>query len=475
MSKHEKTMNAKVDETVTEQKPQEKEKGMEFFKLLSWSLRPASTGIAVMIMGYLSIFCTDTLEMNPALVGVLLLVSKVIDGITNLFAGYIVDRTNTRWGKGRPYEWCVVGMWLSTFLLYATPQSFSTPLKCIWILIMYSLANSIFYTFLCANTNVYMIRAFSRQKDYIDLSTYGGLVPMLLTLVFNIIFPILMGTLATSPHGWRTLVAIFAVPLTLLGMLRFFVIKEKNDIDVESHGEQVKLKDVFKALKSNPYIYIIAVSTFAMNLTLNMGVNVYYFTHIVGNVKLLSILAATQIVILPLMFVLPQILKKTTVAKVMKGGLIFAMAGFLVNFFAGKNVILLTVANLMIGGGLVPISMLANLLIIDCAEYNEYKGHRRLEGSLTSVNGFASLMGAGIGSGILGILIGIAGYNGRLSVQPDSAITMIRMLYSLIPFALFCIVFILFSFYKLDKLIPEIRKTNEERRKAIVEAVTAKE
>lgn len=64
----------------------------------------------------------------------------------------------------------------------------------------------------------------------------------------------------------------------------------------------------------------------------------------------------------------------------------------------------------------------------------------------------------------MGILIGIAGYNGTLEVQPDSAINMIRLLYSLIPAALYLVVFLCFRLYKLDKLMPEIRKTNETKR-----------
>lgn len=97
-----------------------KDKGVGFGTLMAWSLRPASTGIATMIMGYLTVFAVNTMKMPAALVGTLLLASKLIDGVTDLFAGYIVDNTRTKWGKGRPYEWCVVGMWLTTLLCSAS-------------------------------------------------------------------------------------------------------------------------------------------------------------------------------------------------------------------------------------------------------------------------------------------------------------------------------------------------------------------
>lgn len=443
-----------------------KEKGVPLGTLLAWFLRPASTGVALMVMGYLTVFAVNTMKMPAALVGSLLLASKLIDGVTDLFAGYIVDNTHTKWGKGRPYEWCVVGMWLSTLLLFCVPAAATNTVKAAWILLAYLFANSIFNTFLSANGTVYMVRAFSSEKQYVSLSTYGGVVPMLIVAVFNIVFPGLMGTLATSQGGWIRLVAIFAVPMTVLGMLRFFVVKETNDVDVKSGHEKVSFKDIFEVLKKNPYIYIIALASMVMNIITNMGVNVFYFTDIVGNVGLMGVLAATQFIILPLMFIFPQILKKISVMKLIRIGILCTIAGFTINFFAGSNLILLIIGNLLTGGGAVPISMLGALIIIECADYNEFIGIRRLEGTLGAVNGFANKIGAGLGAGLLGILIGMAGYDGNLAVQPASAITMVRLLYSLIPAGMYVIVYLVCRTYKLDRMMPEIKKTNEANRAA---------
>ena len=224
---------------------------------------------------------------------------------------------------------------------------------------MYLFANSIFNTFLSANGTVYMVRAFTSEKQYVSLSTYGGVVPMLIVAVFNIIFPSLMGTLATSQAGWIKLVAIFAVPMTVLGMLRFFVVKETRDIDAKSDHQKVELRDILEVLKKNPYIYILSLASLVMNIITNMGVNVFYFTDIVGNVGLMGVLAATQFIILPLMFIFPQILKKISVMKLIRIGILCAIVGFTINFFAGSNLVLLIIGNLLTGAGAVPISMLA--------------------------------------------------------------------------------------------------------------------
>ena len=293
------------EKALTTEKPK-KEKGVPFGKLLAWAMRNGSTGIAFMIFGYLTVFCVNTMKMDAKLVGVLLLISKLVDGVTDLFAGYIVDKTNTRWGKGRPYEWCVVGMWVSTVLMFMVPAGATMAVKAVWVLCMYLFANSVFYTFLNANNTVYMVRAFKTQKEYVQLSTYGGVIPMIMTVVFNIAFPMMMKGMATTQSGWIKLVLIFAVPLTVLGMLRFFVIKETNDVDVESKNQKVEFREILELLRKNPYIYIVALGSFAMNIITNMGVNVFYFTDIVGNVGMMSVLAATQIITLPLMFIFPS-------------------------------------------------------------------------------------------------------------------------------------------------------------------------
>lgn len=116
-------------------------------KFWGWQARAISMGCMTIVMGYLTIFCTDTLMLPAGLVGTLLLISKVTDGITDLIAGYLIENTKTRWGKARPYELFIIALWLCTWLLFTCPENVSTVVKCIWIFIMYTLVNSIFATF----------------------------------------------------------------------------------------------------------------------------------------------------------------------------------------------------------------------------------------------------------------------------------------------------------------------------------------
>ena len=137
-----------------------------------------------------------------------------------------------------------------------------------------------------------------------------------------------------------------------------------------------------------------------------------------------------------------------------------------INFFAGDNMVLLGVGAILYGIGSTPISMMINLMIIECADYNEWKGIQRMEGTLGCVTGFATKIGSAVGAGVLGLLLSASGYIGDVNLIPDSAVLMIRNLFSTIPAVLWLLVATSLLLYRLDKQLPQIRKENEERRAA---------
>lgn len=442
-------------------------KKVGFGKIVAWNSRAISQGIGLMVLGYLTLYCTDTLHLEPALVGTLLVVSRLLDGVTDVVAGFLVDRTDTKWGRGRPYEWCIIGMWACIWLMFTCPPAFSVVAKCVWVLCMYALVNSVFYTFLQANNTVYMCRAFKYQEQYVTLSSTGAILSMVCVAAFNIAIPSLVANYGTSASGWSFLMACIAIPMALIGIMRFFIIKETVNVDVrasDGNKEKVSFGDVKTVLTKNPYIWIVALVLFVCNFVTNMGVNTYYFTYIVHNLGLLGLVSAVQILAIPVMLFVPAILKKISISKLILIGCIFSAIGYGINFIAGSNTALLGIAAVLFGLGSVPISMLINLMVIECADFNEWRGNQRMEGTLSSVTSFAIKIGSALGAGVLGILLSASGYIGDVDLIPDSALNMIRNLYSTIPAALWVIVALALLLYKLDKLMPKIREDIAARR-----------
>ena len=438
-------------------------------RFLAWQSRGAAMGAQVMIIAFITLYCTNTMGMPAALVGSLLMASKIFDGMTDLFAGYLVDRTNTKIGRGRPYELALIGSWITVWLMFSIPEGASMTMKAVWLFCMYTLNQSVFATLLNANTTVYMVRAFHSEQQYVKLNAFGGIIVTFISVAVNMILPFTVATMATSAAGWSRMVAYFCIPLFLIGIMRFLFIKEESQVDVAS-GEKISLKEVLTVLKSNKYIYFVALLLFVYNMISNMGVSMYYYTYIVGDLTLMSITGLFSVVVLISMVFYPMLLKKMTARQLIQRGCIIFAAGQLIMFFAGGNLGMIIAAGLIGGVGSLPIAYMNYQLILDCASFNEWKGHARMEGTMTSITGFANKVGSAVGAGLLGILLSLSGFDGMQEMQPDSAIMMIRLLASLIPMALYLVLAFVLKFYKLDEMMPQIRKDIESKNEENTEA-----
>lgn len=430
---------------------------MGALKFWGWQMRAVSAGCVVIVLGYLSLYCTTVLMLPASLVGTLMLVSKVFDGVTDVFAGYLIDKTKTRWGKARPYEFCILALWLCTWLLFTCSAEWSTTVKAVWVFIMYTFVNSIFATFLNTNQTAYMVRAFPTQNQIVKLNSYGGIVVTIGCAVVSISFPILMGTMATSAAGWSKLMGIYALPLALIGMLRFLFVKET--VNVDDNGAEVNIKGMLEVLKTNKYIYLIAGIGLLYNLTLGLNAGSYYFTYVVGDIGKYSLIAMLSMPMLIVMFVFPIALKKVTIAKLIMIGAVIGVAGGLLNFFAGSNMVLLMIAGACIAFAGLPLAYLSGLMILDCASFNETRGLPRMEGTLTAFTSFATKIGQGVGAALLGGILSMGGFDGAQTVQGDSTLLAIRLLYGIIPMIIFVLIAFMANAYKLDA---KLKKLNSD-------------
>ena len=114
--------------------------------------------------------------------------------------------------------------------------------------------------------------------------------------------------------------------------------------------------------------------------------------------------------------------------------------------------------------------MMFNMFIADVADYNEWKGLKRMEGTMGSLTGLSSKLGNALGGFLMGVLMSASGYVGGADVQVDSAIMMIRVLASVAPLALMLVVAVILRFYTVDKQMPQIKQDLEARAAATTEA-----
>jgi len=440
-------------------------------KFLAWkSSDITSAGVFLIVTTYMSLFCTDYLGMKPLVVGNIILISNVIDFFTDLIAAYVIDNTKTKWGKARPYELGAIGMTLCTTLIFITPMGWTETVKIVWVFCMYTFLFGVFNTMRTSANVPYLIRAFDNNRTLIGkVSSYGGIVTTMGSMVVSLTFPKMMAKLASAQGGWTTLILIYMIPLTVLGVLRFLFVKENPAVDAGQIKDKVSLRDIWSMVRRNGYAWLYLLIMFFFQTIQSIGALSYYFKYIVGDVGASGLLSIMSFVLLPTMFLFPLIMKKLSAAQIIALGALFSCLGYVVNFFAGASMTMLMIGGIITAFAMLPVSYLGNMVQMDLCTYNQYLGLPRMDASIGALfNGLGTQLGQGFGGWLLGFALTAAGYvaseGDAVAAQPDSAITMIRLLYSLIPLVLMALLAVsAFLLSRLSGKMPLIEAELAER------------
>ena len=215
-------------------------------------------------------------------------------------------------------------------------------------------------------------------------------------------------------------------------------------------------------VRKNGYAWLYLLIMFFFQTIQSIGALAYYFKYIVGDEGSAGLLSIMSFVLLPTMFLFPLILKKLSAAQIIALGAVFSCLGYVVNYFAGASMTMLIIGGIITAFAMLPVSYLGNMVQMDLCSYNQYLGLPRMDASIGALfNGFGTQLGQGFGGWLLGFALTAAGFvaseGDAVVAQPESAITMIRLLYSLIPMVLMVLLAVTaFILSRLSKKMPEI-------------------
>lgn len=181
---------------------------------------------------------------------------------------------------------------------------------------------------------------------------------------------------------------------------------------------------------------------------------------------MMGVASAVSVVAVPMAFLLPAMRKKFGLSGMSIAGMILNVISYIIIFLANKNMVLFLAGMLLGSIGNVPLNMMFNMFIADTADYNEWKGFKRMEGTMGSLTGLSGKLGNALGGFIMGILMSLSGYVGGAATQPDSALMMIRILSSLVPMVFILGVIALLRCYTVDKQMPQIQADLKARAEA---------
>ncbi|MBR2996079.1 MAG: MFS transporter [Lachnospiraceae bacterium] len=427
-----------------------------------WSTRGIAAAINVVLCMNIAFYCTDIVGLSAAVVGTLFLVSKIVDAFTDLGFGFLLDKTHTKWGKARPYEVFIIFEWIFTVLMFNIPNV-STTVQYIWLFIMYTMVNAVCATALGGIDSVYMARAFTTEGNRIKAMSINGFIVMFCSIVFNIVFPSWLAGKGTTQAGWTTLVISLAVVMSVIGILRFVFCKEIVEDEADENGKaatnDLTLKESLGLVAKNKYLFIVVGLMFLTFIVNNMQTaTTYYFKYIYGDLAAQGTAAITSMVVVPALVVFPALSKKFGTTKILQACCAIGVIGLVIRTIGGPNMPTIILGGLLFGIGTLPISMMINTYLIDCMDYGEWKTGARIEGLVASIANFASKVGQGVAVGLVGVVMGIAGYDGMAAVQSASANNAIVFLYNLLPIAIFVLMFILSLMYKVDSIRPQMNE-----------------
>ncbi len=435
----------------------------------------ASNPIYTIALSFLTFFYTDILGINAGIVGVVILISKLFDGISDLWAGNLIDHTHTKNGSARPWILrTAIPMGLSYILLFTVPDIGHIG-KIIYIFVTYNFAMTFSFTIMNCAINalpVYMSTdSVSRSSAYSIRMIFAGVIQLLVSMA---VLP-LVEALGAGQKGWIIMSAILGTIAFVVCLAVYFGTTENNSCQVtkeESEEENIAFKVAIKSVLKNKYWFIvlgmILVIVFHQVATLTVGV--YYAKYILYDEKL----AGSLILYHHLgggvgMIAMPFILRKNiSKKKAVLVATIIMIVGAIIAIIRADGAFL--IASLALRGcGFGIVNSLYYGMLADTVEYGEWFTGIRATAVTTSAGSVGLKLGAGIGAGLLGLTLSFVGYDGLLATQNAQSIAAINIIFIIVPLILYIILLVLVISYGLDDKMPDIKKELEKRhRKSVV-------
>lgn len=438
---------------------------------LSWMTRIAyglgdtAQNIVWGAMSILTFFYTDYAGIDPALVGMVMLLSRCFDGFSDVIMGFMVEKTNSKWGKSRPWVlWTSLPFAISIVLIYTVPQT-SSALQFAYIFITYNFCTTACYTALnlpYGSLSAMMTRV-SKERDMLSI-TRMALSPLGKILAISATLP-LIKIFGDSQLAWVKVMSIWAVLALILLLFCFYKCKETVVIEARQQVAKIPVKDSLKYLALNKYFWLAMIIWMMQNVIFYITGTVlpYYCKYIFADDSLYGMLylLETGIMILFTILFCPSLLKRFGKRNMSLMGVCVALVGHLLYLMNPLDFNWVVFSCVIRGIGFAPLNSVIFGFLGDVVEYSQWKFHVRHEGLIFSGGSVGTKVGSGLTSAVLTGLLSYSGYVSSTTasaVQPQSAIDMIVNLYMYGPIFVWIIILAVLLMYKLDKLYPTIMR-----------------
>ncbi len=432
---------------------------------------------------FLTVYFTNVALLDAAVISTLIAVSKLFDGVSDLVVGRMVDNTNSKLGKARPWllRMCIPFA-VATILLFFVPSSFPSALKYVYVFIMYNLVNTVCLTSM--QVPYYSLISLLTRNSY-ERGFLGNIQQIFQTLgnVFvNAVFTIMLTKFSSSAEtymtqqGFTITITILCAIMVVVSLITVFSTKERvtdgGAKSAEKKEDKVPAMVAIKALLSNKYwvmMFFAMLCIFFVIIFYSIG-GVYYAIYIFGDMGEISWMNnAISIAQFAIMFATPFFMKKFGKRPIYTAGMLCLTLGFLGFGFVDTNKTLMIACNVLKGLGLGMSGGMAMGMVADAILYGQLKTGINAVGMGNAGTSAAQKLGLGLGQAIFGWVLSGAGFDAALDAQglpqPETVITAIKFMYNYIPMIMCAVIFLLMLlFFNLER---DLKKLKAE--KGIVE------
>lgn len=414
------------------------------------------------ISSFLTLYYTDSVLVSAGLVGTIMLICRIFDGISDIFAGVLIEKTRSKRGKARPWFGAtIIPLVIVELLVFNVPSAMTMGAKIAWIVVSYFLLTVVTYTI---NNIAYhaMLPRFSLvSEDRNKVSSLRGIFSFIAGLALAILTPRLLaaGGGEKVQGAWTSVALIYAICCLVFEGICYFGVKEKIpcvDDKAEKKAESADLKAGISALLHTKYFYItviVFIAAFIIN-GIFLSSAVYFTRDVFGNADMYSLIAIISILVaVVVMAFAPKMFAKHGKRNVLLVFAIVGVVGGVIGYVGAKQLspILVFVSTALHGASLAPYVAAIFTFASDIVAYLEQKLGQRYEGLVTSVSSIGSKLGTGLGAAILGWGLQMGGYDGALAQQAQSAKDAESFLLFIVPTIASAICFIAMWFWDMDK------------------------
>jgi GPH family glycoside/pentoside/hexuronide:cation symporter len=407
------------------------------------------------ISSYLLFFYTDVFGIQAAAAGFMFLIVRIIDAVLDPVIGMFVDRTNTKYGRFRPYLlYGAFPLAILAFLCFTTPE-FSSTGKLVYAYVTYVLL-SITYTTINIPYGALTSAMTQDNDEVVSITSIRQLFANIGGMIVTFGVPLLAGVFANmtgkTSTGWQMTMAIMGVAGALLLVYCFFNTKER--ITLEEEPQSINFKHIFEQFRVNRPLVIVC-SFFIINFGVNSIINsvgIYFITYNVGRpdlVKWYGLMGTLPALVL--MPIIPMLHKWLGKKKLLFTALSLKMLGLLALWIIPVSMVpLVFTARIIAAIGTITAGAYTWALVPETIDYGEYKTGKRASGLIYSLIGFFYKFGMALGGIVPGIILAKFGYVAN-QVQTATAEHGILLTTTIIPAVFIIIELFGVYFYNLDE------------------------